>query len=61
MNVERLSSPLRFTEAFYLPQGGLDPGPASANSTELPSWQFSQPCRRPVRDDIRVQPEAGGI
>ena len=39
---------------LFLPKGGFDPGPAPANSTELPNGPSAQPCRVPVREKIGI-------
>ena len=44
-------------KVFYLPQGGFNPGPAPANSTELPNSPSTLPCRVPARGKIKPRPE----
>lgn len=53
MSSLRLSLSNVFQEIFLPTQGGFNPGPVPANSTELHIWQFSQPCRVSVREKIK--------
>jgi hypothetical protein len=54
MNATRTSVYGFFQKLFLPTQGGLNPGPAPANSTELPNRLSTQPCRVPVREKIRA-------
>lgn len=56
MSATRVSPAIFFEKIQYLPQGGLNPGPAPDGSTELPNQPSTQPCLAPAREKNRLQP-----